>query len=222
MKINWPLVRKVTGGAFATVCVLVLFTVLTFCSGPACTSSVRTTPATASVVETTKSPDGTVKVRQATSTTTSGSASGDTSKMNQKTGAPTVEVGPDGIRANGGTSDANLSAKLGGVSLFIWAAIVCIFGGCLLSYLGQIRPGLYAMVLGGVFALCATNPLWMLLVAAVAAWSLFHNGIHFEGMRALIATAKDKGVWDTIKSGLHKNTEFGDNAAIKSAEKAEV
>lgn len=229
MKINWDRVWVWLGRLFACFCAVVMLAVLTFCSGPSgCTSSTRTTPASASVTETTRAPDGSVKVRQATSTTTSGAATGDVTKLKQDTGAPTAEVAPDGrMVANGGTSESDLSAKVKGYSLFYFCAIILFAGAMLAFYLEQFTSGKHMLIHGVLFALCGWNPLVLLGVAVYDVVSLFHSGMAQGALRAVIAASGGVTgtLWSQITSklaGPGSPATFGDHTAVKAAEKAEV
>ncbi len=220
-RIDW---YKVQGRAAALVAALAaiafLWTLVHFCGG--CAASVRSVGPSTKISHTTQTPCGQLDTWTGELQGASGSATGDkAATLKTDTALGGLKI-PGGGEAGPTDSEFAAVAKMGGLSLFVWAAIVCGLGAAALLAFKQVRLGLWAALLAVVFALCAWSPFFLLGVAAVAVVSLYHTGRSFEGLRAVVATAKTQGVWATIQSNLHSVADFGDHAAVKAAEKAET
>lgn len=230
MSINWPKVQAVGALALsATVAIVAIGMIVAgLMSAHGCASSVRTNPATAGAMETTQYPDGRTVTKQATATTGSGSGSGDKADMKQQNGPPIAEIDPSGHpRANGGKTKTDLSAESRDALPFYICAGIFVLGSLVFFYIQYVRPGLYALALAVIFAACGWNPLCLYALCVLILVALFHNGMHSGALRSVIDAAGGVtgDIWKTIKARLAapgSPITFGDHAAIRSAEKAEV
>lgn len=224
MKINWDRVWVWLGRAFACLCVLVMFTVLTFCSGPGCAgASVRTKPARNQITQTKTNPKtGETQTTTVTTESPSGEAKGSATASLQQKGTTAPINNPGGPSIGASSYDNELWGKASELSVFWWATFICLVATLIFLVCGQTTVGLCTCFEGVLFALCIASPWFVLVLAGGNAAALYFVGRHYEGARAIIAAAQHLNLWGQIKSVLNKFTEIGDNAAIKSAEKAEV
>lgn len=224
MRINWDRVWVWLGRAFACLCVLVMFTVLTFCSGPGCAGAfVRTKPARNQIVETTTNPKtGESKTTTVTTESPSGEANGSAAASLQQKGTTAPINNPGGPSIGPSSYDNELWGRASELSVFWWATLACLVATLILLACGHTLVGLWTCFEGVLFALCIASPWFVLVLAGGNVAALYVCGRHFEGARAIIATAKKLGHWDAIKGGLHDFLEIGDNAAVKAAERAET